>query len=101
MVLSSKEVFGNGLKTIGRPKRKVQKYILFHITIVMPRDLFMFLHTKKLLLLGIDGSGEWATTWLGYGVDNRVECLGESFFPHSLGSFYESVTHFCGFITIL
>ncbi|WP_299160595.1 carbamoyltransferase C-terminal domain-containing protein [uncultured Eudoraea sp.] len=54
---------------------------------------------KKAALLGIDGSGEWATTWLGYGIDNTVECLGESFFPHSLGSFYESVTQYCGFKT--
>ncbi|TAI48559.1 carbamoyltransferase [Flagellimonas allohymeniacidonis] len=54
---------------------------------------------KEAALLGIDGSGEWATTWLGYGKDNEVKCLGESFFPHSLGSFYESITQFCGFRT--
>ena len=54
---------------------------------------------KEAALLGIDGSGEWATTWLGYGKDNKVSCLGESFFPHSLGSFYEAVTQFCGFRT--
>ncbi|TXN35989.1 carbamoyltransferase [Flagellimonas hymeniacidonis] len=54
---------------------------------------------KEAALLGIDGSGEWATTWLGYGKDNEVQCLGESFFPHSLGSFYESITQFCGFRT--
>ena len=53
---------------------------------------------KEAALLGIDGSGEWATTWLGHGVDNRVEIFGESYFPHSLGSFYVSITHFCGFI---
>ncbi len=54
---------------------------------------------KNAALLGIDGSGEWATTWLGHGSDNKIECLGESFFPNSLGSFYESVTQFCGFRT--
>ena len=51
-------------------------------------------------LLGIDGSGEWATSWLGHGKDNEVKCLSESFFPHSLGSFYEAVTQFCGFKTM-
>lgn len=50
-------------------------------------------------LLGIDGSGEWATTWLGYGKGNKIKCLGQSYFPHSLGSFYEAVTQFCGFRT--
>lgn len=54
---------------------------------------------KEAALLGIDGAGEWATTWLGHGKDNSVEQIGESFFPHSLGSFYESVTQFCGFRT--
>ena len=54
---------------------------------------------KKAALLSIDGSGEWATTWLGYGEDNNVSCLGQSYFPHSLGSFYEAVTQFCGFRT--
>ena len=52
---------------------------------------------KEAALLGIDGSGEWATTWLGHGIDNNIEVLGESFFPHSLGLFYVSVTYFCGF----
>ncbi|WP_142786009.1 carbamoyltransferase family protein [Changchengzhania lutea] len=54
---------------------------------------------KEAALLGVDGSGEWATTWLGYGKANIVECLGQSYFPHSLGSFYEAVTQFCGFRT--
>ncbi|NER11549.1 carbamoyltransferase [Muriicola jejuensis] len=54
---------------------------------------------EEAALLGIDGSGEWATTWLGKGKGNKIQCLGESFFPHSLGSFYEAVTQFCGFKT--
>ena len=54
---------------------------------------------EEAALLGLDGSGEWATTFLGYGRGNRIENLGESFFPHSLGSFYEAATQFCGFRT--
>ncbi|TYA71857.1 carbamoyltransferase family protein [Seonamhaeicola marinus] len=54
---------------------------------------------EEAALLGVDGSGEWATTWLGHGKGNEVKSLGESFFPHSLGSFYEAVTQFCGFRT--
>ena len=37
------------------------------------------------------------TTWLGHGKGNEIKKYGENFFPHSLGSFYESVTEFCGF----
>ena len=54
---------------------------------------------QEAALLGVDGSGEWATTWLGHGKGNKIRCMGESFFPHSLGSFYEAVTQFCGFRT--
>ncbi len=48
-------------------------------------------------ILSVDGSGEWSTSFLGRGVGNRIEPFGESFFPHSLGSFYEAATEFCGF----
>jgi carbamoyltransferase len=48
-------------------------------------------------LLSIDGSGEWSTTWLGETDGQSFRCLSESFFPNSLGSFYEAATEFCGF----
>lgn len=60
---------------------------------------FMVSPYKKAALLGLDGSGEWGCTYLGYGDGNRIEQFGETFFPHSLGSFYEAVTQFCGFRT--
>ncbi|WP_396590118.1 carbamoyltransferase [Allomuricauda sp. R78024] len=52
---------------------------------------------KEAALLGIDGAGEWATTWIGHGKNNDISKLSENFFPHSLGSFYEAITQFCGF----
>ncbi len=52
---------------------------------------------EKAAILGIDGSGEWATSWIGYGENNSIQKFGESFFPNSLGSLYEAVTQFCGF----
>jgi len=48
-------------------------------------------------ILSLDGSGEWACSWLGEGRGNRVEHFGSSDFPHSLGAVYEAVTEFCGF----
>ncbi len=48
-------------------------------------------------ILSIDGAGEWSTSFLGHGKGNTVTTFGESFFPHSLGSFYEAATEFCGF----
>jgi carbamoyltransferase len=48
-------------------------------------------------LLSLDGSGEWSTSWLGEARGRALTCFSESRFPHSLGSFYESATEFCGF----
>jgi carbamoyltransferase len=48
-------------------------------------------------LLGIDGSGEWATSLLGHGRGERVDIHQQSWFPMSLGSFYEAVTDWVGF----
>ena len=49
-------------------------------------------------VLSLDGSGEWATSFLGEGRGNQVRCFSESFFPNSLGAFYEAATQFCGFM---
>ncbi len=48
-------------------------------------------------LLSVDGSGEWATTFLGRAEGHRITRLHQSYFPMSLGSFYEAGTEFCGF----
>lgn len=70
-------------------------FIKHHLTHVA--GSFFVSPYEKAALIGIDGSGEWATTWLGYGDGISVEQFSESFFPNSLGSFYETVTQFCGF----
>ncbi|HZK05967.1 MAG TPA: carbamoyltransferase C-terminal domain-containing protein [Actinomycetaceae bacterium] len=49
-------------------------------------------------ILSIDGAGEWSTSFLGEGRGTRVRMFSESFFPDSLGSFYEVPTQYCGFI---
>ncbi|WP_298555591.1 carbamoyltransferase C-terminal domain-containing protein [uncultured Algibacter sp.] len=54
---------------------------------------------EEAALLSIDGHGEWATTWLGVGKKNNFKCLSQSYFPNSLGAFYEVATQFCGFRT--
>jgi carbamoyltransferase len=48
-------------------------------------------------ILTLDGVGEWATSVLGRGVDNRLELLKEMRFPHSLGLLYSAFTYFTGF----
>ncbi|MDT8452089.1 MAG: carbamoyltransferase C-terminal domain-containing protein [Gammaproteobacteria bacterium] len=52
---------------------------------------------EKAALLGIDGAGEWATSYMGYGDGTHITEYRQSYFPNSLGSFYEAITQFCGF----
>lgn len=48
-------------------------------------------------ILTIDGVGEWDTTTICYGEENKITRLRSIEFPHSLGLFYSAVTYYCGF----
>lgn len=51
----------------------------------------------KAAIVTIDGVGEWATTAIGYGNNNKMELYKEIDYPHSLGLLYSAFTYFCGF----
>jgi len=48
-------------------------------------------------ILTMDGVGEWVTTSIGYGENNKIKFLKEIHFPHSLGLLYSAFTYFAGF----
>jgi len=48
-------------------------------------------------ILTLDGVGEWSTSALGHGRDNRIELSHEVRFPHSLGLLYSAFTYYTGF----
>jgi len=48
-------------------------------------------------ILTMDGVGEWDTTTIGYGENNKIKLLKSLQFPHSLGLLYSAFTYFCGF----
>ncbi len=52
---------------------------------------------KKAVVLTADGVGEWATTTLAVGDDNKLEIKKEIHFPHSLGLLYSAFTYYIGF----
>jgi carbamoyltransferase len=45
----------------------------------------------------LDGVGEWATSSLALGRENRLEVIKEIHFPHSLGLLYSAFTYYIGF----
>ena len=51
----------------------------------------------KTAILGIDGKGEYATTYFGYGENGRIHKIKEFFDPDSLGQLYASFTEYLGF----
>ena len=49
------------------------------------------------VILTLDGVGEWATTTISLGKNNKINILKEIHFPHSLGLLYSAFTYFLGF----
>ncbi len=52
---------------------------------------------KEAVIITADAVGEWSTTSVGRGEDNKIELLEEINFPHSLGMLYSAFTYFTGF----
>jgi len=52
---------------------------------------------KKASVLTLDGVGEWATTTVAQGEDNKLDIHKEIHFPHSIGLLYSAFTYFTGF----
>ena len=52
---------------------------------------------KEAAIVTADGVGEWATTTIGVGEENRIQLLHETRFPHSLGMLYSAFTYYTGF----
>ncbi len=52
---------------------------------------------NEAIILTLDGVGEWATTTVAYGKNNKITMLKEIHFPHSLGLLYSAFTYYLGF----
>jgi carbamoyltransferase len=52
---------------------------------------------EEAIILTLDGVGEWATTTISLGKNNKINILKEIHFPHSLGLLYSAFTYFLGF----
>ena len=52
---------------------------------------------KDAVILTLDGVGEWATTTIAHGIDDKLEIVKEMHFPHSIGLLYSAFTYYTGF----
>jgi carbamoyltransferase len=71
-------------------------YVPHHLSHVV--GTFLISPYESAALLSVDGSGEWATTFMGTAKGREYTCFRQDYFPMSLGSVYEAATQFCGFI---
>ncbi|TNE84067.1 MAG: carbamoyltransferase [Gammaproteobacteria bacterium] len=52
---------------------------------------------EKTAIMGVDGKGEYATTFFGYGENGRIHKIKEFYDPDSLGGLYGALTEYLGF----
>ena len=52
---------------------------------------------EKTAIVGIDGKGEYATTFFGWGENGKIHKIKEFFDPDSLGGLYGAITEYLGF----
>ena len=52
---------------------------------------------QEAIILTLDGVGEWATTTVAHGKENKITMLKEIYFPHSIGLLYSAFTYYTGF----
>lgn len=52
---------------------------------------------EKTAIMGIDGKGEYATTFFGYGEHGKIHKIKEFVDPDSLGGLYGAITEYLGF----
>ena len=52
---------------------------------------------EKTAIVGIDGKGEYATTFFGYGENGVIHKIKEFYDPDSLGGMYGAITEYLGF----
>ena len=53
--------------------------------------------SEKTAILGVDGKGEYATTFFGYGENGTIHKIKEFYDPDSLSGVYGAITEFLGF----
>ena len=52
---------------------------------------------EEAVILTLDGVGEWATSTLAVGKNNKISIIKEIHFPHSIGLLYSAFTYYTGF----
>ena len=96
--LFQKRMLKNSLSEIVGPDFDYDKKLLFsehHLS--HAASAFFPSPFKNAAVLTMDAVGEWTTTSLAIGSDNKLSVVKEILFPHSLGLLYSAFTYYTGF----
>jgi carbamoyltransferase len=87
----------DGLKEAGDYTKKKLKLLFTEHHLSHAASAFYASPFGEAAILTVDGVGEWCTTSLGMGKDNKITLLKEMNFPHSVGLLYSAFTYYLGF----
>ncbi|MDQ7825642.1 MAG: carbamoyltransferase C-terminal domain-containing protein [Candidatus Eremiobacteraeota bacterium] len=90
-----KQVPGKLSAIAGRDIRSIFRFIPHHIC--HAGSAFYMSPFDKANILAVDGIGEFASTWLGFGKGNQLERIKEVDYPSSLGFLWEKFSKYFGF----
>lgn len=90
-------IFDELRKTDASFQRKNKKLLFTEHHLSHAASAFYPSPFKEAAILTIDGVGEYATTSLSFGNNNKISTLREIHFPHSLGLLYSAITYYLGF----
>ncbi len=95
--LFQKYIIKKNLENFFSSKIKTSKILFTEHHVSHAASAFYPSTFKKSAIIVMDGVGEWATTSIGIGENNKIRMLSEIHFPHSIGLLYSAFTFFLGF----
>ena len=95
--LFQKTLIFNELKNIDPNYKDIKKIKFSEHHLSHASSAFYPSPFKDAIILTLDGVGEWATSTIGIGKDNKIKILEEIQFPHSIGLLYSAFTYYLGF----
>ena len=95
--LFQKNVIKKNLETVLSSKFDISKLLFSEHHVSHAASAFYPSPFKKSAIIIMDGVGEWATTSICLGENNKIKVLSEIHFPHSIGLLYSAFTYFLGF----
>ncbi len=95
--LFQKKILFNSLKEQDSEFNDIKKLNFSEHHLSHAASAFFSSPYDEAIILTLDGVGEWATSTICLGKNNKINILKEIHFPHSLGLLYSAFTYFLGF----